>query len=80
MIAKLGRALPLGLIILGLGVACLVVAVVLEHYDLHRAQWYVGEAGMFALTLGALMAFFGALCQLLQGDHTGADGGRRNGG
>lgn len=71
MIAKLGRLLPLGMVILGLGLACLIAALVLEHYNLHRAQWYVGEAGMAGLTLGALMAFLAAICQLLPGGDDG---------
>ncbi|MGA0541440.1 hypothetical protein [Neotabrizicola sp. VNH66] len=41
--------------LLGLGVVLMLLASVLDHYDFHRLQWYVGEGGLISLIAGAVV-------------------------
>lgn len=41
--------------LLGAGAALMLLASVLDHYDFHRLQWYVGEGGLIALIAGAVV-------------------------
>lgn len=51
----LTRLLWAGAWLLGMGTVLMLVASVLDHYDFHRLQWYVGESGLIALIAGALV-------------------------
>lgn len=65
MAGLLSRAFPPGLLLIALGIMLIGLAAVFDHYDLHRAQWYVGEGGLVALSLGAVMAVVAVIALFL---------------
>ncbi len=64
MARLLSRAFPPGLFLIASGIVLIGLAAVLEHYDMTRAEWYSGEAGIVALSLGSLLALVSVLAIL----------------
>lgn len=44
--------------LLGVGAVGMLVASVLDHYDFHRLQWFVGEGGFLMMVAGAVLGLF----------------------
>lgn len=50
----------------GIGLCLLLLSGALDHYDLWRAEWYIGEAGIGALMLGGGLLLAGIIANLWQ--------------
>lgn len=60
----LSKALAPAVVMIAFGLALLIVSVTFDHYALHRAQWYLGEIGLGAITLGTILCFFAVIAEL----------------
>ncbi|NPD13855.1 hypothetical protein HOY34_01410 [Xinfangfangia sp. D13-10-4-6] len=68
MTRLLSRAFSPGLFLVALGIVLIGLGAVLDHYDMTRAEWYAGEAGIVVFSLGSLLALAAVIAILLGGD------------
>ena len=80
-----GRAFPAGLALIALGIVMIGLGAVLDHYDMTRVEWYIGESGLFVLGAGSVLALVAVLFVLMgggdiSGPASGGPAGGKDGG
>lgn len=70
MLRTLARSLPTAILVLASGTLLLLIATLLDNFNLHRIQWYIGETGLVLLALGTLTGLLACIARLVPGTDT----------